>query len=126
MDSKEFFESWKNILGFAEGMFCSCRLPDTWTVKFRSENDLEWPWILTFSKLEWTFRREKCEFNDLLENFVKDLEESIKRSNFTFYVENEKTGERRMVCENPRSLEEMLIQSELNFGKWEKAEDEEG
>ena len=69
-----------------------------------------------FSKLEWTFVRTRRRFNDLLETFVKDLEENIKKGNFTFYMENKKTGERRMVCENPRSLEEMLILSELNFG----------
>ena len=120
MDSKEFFESWKKILSFTDGMFY-CRRPEIWTVKFRSENDLEWPWVLTFSisewtRLEWTFRWTDHRSNDLLETFVKDLEESIKKGDFTFYVENEKTRERRMVCENPRSLEEMLILSELNFG----------
>ena len=143
MDSKEFFESWKKILGFTDGMFYSrsrCS-PEIWIVKFRFENDLEWPWVLTFSKpewekpeceldfkkLKWAFKNAGCRcFNDLLETFVKDLEENIKKSDFIFYVENEKTKERRMICENPRSLEEMLILSELNFRKWEKAEDGEG
>lgn len=121
MDSKEFFESWTKILGFTDGMFYDYYTDiwtDIWTVKFRSENDLDWPWTLTFfSGLEWTFVRTEDKFNDLLETFVKDLEETIKKDDFIFYVENKKTGERRMVCENPRSLEEMLILSELNFGK---------
>ena len=78
MDSKEFFESWKKILGFEEGMFYSC-IPEVWNVKFRSENDLEWPWVLMFSRLEWVFRRAKCGFNDLLETFVKDLEETSRK-----------------------------------------------
>ena len=114
MDSKEFFESWMKILGFAGGIFDNVA-PTVWIVKFRSENDLEFPWILTFSGFEWTFWMSGYRFDDLLEIFVKDLEENIKTIDFTFYVENKKTKEKRMICENPRSLEEMLIQSELNF-----------
>ena len=125
MNNLEFIGQLKKNIGYDTIKFISVERPFfNCSVKFSNKHKAEsWSFLMIDNNEKYIedffmFTSQEHDFDRLLNDFVENLKNKCEsKQQFDLYVGIDCNDERRCqcICSNPKSLEDILIQSELNI-----------
>lgn len=118
MDSLTFLDRLKWNLGFKHLNFVrSVHSFFGWNIKFSNDVDSLVYYLIDDSPKEYkamfTFPSQKQDFDELADAFAEELKGRFYKKHYNLYIEDNYRPA-KLICSNPKSLEDILIQTELN------------